>query len=224
DVDAAVAGVRIEQGGELTFDPAASRRLASTGNVVVAGTLRARPDGPDVHHVLVFEGVDESRFEGGNHTGEPVDSDVGLWVVATGVLDLQGTPKRAWTTLTAPAEAGASRIEVADATGWQVGDEIVVTPTEPTTVEGFAEHYDRREVTAVDGTTVELDAPLEFPHPAVTVKAGVTHHAEVLNLTRNVRVQGTPEGRAHVAVLEAGGPHTLSHVGLRHMGPQQPGP
>lgn len=224
DVDAAVAGVRIEAGGELTFDPAASRTLTSTGNVAVAGTLRARPESADVHHVVVFEGIDESGVEGGNHSHEPVESDVGLWVLATGVLDVLGTPKRAWTTLTGPAEAGATSITVADASGWQEGDEVVVTPTEPTTVEGFAEHYDRRVVAAVDGSTIELDDPLEFPHPAVTVRPDVTHHAEVLNLTRNVRVEGTPDGRAHVMLLGVGGAQTFSYVGLRHMGPQAPHP
>ena len=221
DVDAMVAGVRIEDTGELTFDPAASHTLTATGNVVVAGTLRARPQAADVHHVVVFEGIDESRVEGGNHSHEPVGTDVGLWVLASGLLDVVGTPKRSWTTLTGSADAGVTRISVADATGWQVGDEVVVTPTEPTTVEEFAERYDRRVVTAVEGTTVDLDTPLEFDHPAVTVRPGVTHHAEVLNLTRNVRVEGTPGGRAHVMLLGVSRPQTFSYVGLRHMGPQE---
>jgi hypothetical protein len=223
DVDPTVAGVRVEPAGELVFDPAASHTLTSTGNVTVAGALRARPHGPEVQHLVKFAGIDEDRVEGG-HAMEPVDTDVGLWVVGDGVLDVAGTPKRAWTNLTGAAEAGASSIEVADAGGWQVGDEVVVTPTEPTTVEGFAEHVDRRTVAAVRGSTVELDEPLSHPHPAVTVRPGVTHHAEVLNLSRNVRVEGEPEGRAHVVLVGVTGRQSISYLGLRHLGPQTEAP
>ncbi len=223
DVDATVAGVRIEDAGELVFDEAQSRTLTSTGNVVVGGALRARPQAADVVHRVVFERVDETRFAG-NHTMEPLDTDVGVWVVGNGVLDLQGAAKRAWTNLAGPAAAGDRSITVADATGWRIGDEIVVTPTEPTTPgeedQRYAEHHDRRTVTALQGTAVTLDEPLEFAHPAITVRPGVTHQAEVLNLTRNVVVEGTPEGRAHVMILHGGQPQHLAYVGLRHLGPQ----
>jgi hypothetical protein len=222
DVDARVAGVRIGPGGELTFDPAQSRTLESTGNVEVAGVLRARPERADLVHRLTFPGIDESAFVG-DHTMEPYETDVGLWVVAGGVLDLQGARKRPWTNRAAPADAGATTISVADPSGWQVGDEIVVTPTEPTTVDGHAEHHDRRVVTGVDGSTVGLDRPLDHSHPEVTVRPGIVHRPEVLNLTRNVRIEGTPEGRTHVIVVGAGRPQTIGFVGLRHTGPQQDG-
>jgi len=220
DVDAAVAGVQVAEGGELIFDPAASRTLTSTGNVVVAGALRARPADASIQHRVAFAGVDESRFVGG-HIMAPVDSDVGLWVVGNGVLDLVGTPRKAWTNLASAADAGDATITVADASGWLPGDEVVVTPTESTEVEGFAEHHDRRVVQAVDGAQVTLDSPLSYAHPAVTVREGVTHTAEVINLTRNVAVEGTPEGRAHLILLDIKAPQTISHVGLRHLGPQQ---
>lgn len=220
DVDAAVAGVQVAEGGELIFDPAASRTLTSTGNVVVAGALRARPADASVRHVVVFAGVDESRFVGG-HTMAPIDSDIGLWVVGNGVLDLVGTPKTAWTHLASGADARDATITVADASGWSPGDELVLTPTESTEVEGYAAHHDRRVVQAIDGAQVTLDRPLEFAHPAVTVREGVTHMPEVLNLTRNVAVEGTPDGRAHVMLLDIAAPQTISHVGLRHLGPQQ---
>ena len=223
DTDPAVAGVRVEPTGELVFDPATSHTLTATGNVIVGGALRARPQGPEVQHLVKFTGIDEGTVVGG-HDMAPVDSDVGLWVVGAGVLDVAGTPKKAWTNLTRAADTGDSTIEVVDASGWQVGDEVVVTPTEPTTVEGFPEHHDRRTVTAVQGSNVELDGPLSHPHPAVTVRPGVTHHAEVLNLSRNVRIEGTPDGRAHVLLVGLAGKQTISYLGLRHLGPQQPGP
>lgn len=44
--------------------------------------------------------------------------------------------------------------------------------------------------------------------------------AEVLNLTRNVVIAGTPRGRAHVIFL-IDRPQTVKNVELRHMGPRQ---
>ena len=70
---------------------------------------------------------------------------------------------------------GDRSITVDDAAGWQVGDEIVVTPTEPTTVGGPLgasrppdDHQRRRH-------RIGLDRRLEYDHPAVTVRPGVTH-------------------------------------------------
>lgn len=219
DVDAAVDGVRITPGGELVFDPAQSRTLRSTSNVQVDGALRMRPSDPSHAHRLVFEGVDESAFVG-DHTHTPLATDVGLWVLGEGVVDLAGTPKTAWTHAVGPLEPGATTVDVVDATGWRVGDEIVVTPTEPTTVDGYAEHHDRRTIRAIRGNRVTLDRALAHPHPEVTVREGVVHRAEVLNLTRNVSVEGTEGGRAHVMIL-ARTPQHLYYAGLVHMGPQQ---
>lgn len=219
DVDADVDGVRITPDGELVFDPAQSRTLRSTSNVQVDGALRMRPSDPSHAHRLVFEGVDEGAFVGG-HTHAPVPTDVGLWVMGQGLVDLAGTPKTAWTHAAGALESGARTVDVADATGWQVGDEIVVTPTEAPTVEGYADHHDRRTISSITGNTVTLDRPLEHPHPEVTVREGAVHRAEVLNLTRNVSVEGTEGGKAHIMIL-AQVPQNLYYTGLVHMGPQQ---
>jgi G8 domain len=220
DVDARVAGVQIEPDGALVFDPAASRTLRTDANVVVRGRLQIRPADPGVVHQVEFVDVDEGRFEGG-HTETPFDTDVGLWVLDAGLLDLQGSPKTSWTRLTGAVERGATTISVEDAIGWRAGDEIVVTPTEPTTVPDHWLHHDRRTIASVDGTNVTLREALEFPHPEVTVRPGVTYRAEVLNLTRNVLLQGTPEGRSHVIMLAATQAQNIGYVGLRHMGPRQ---
>ena len=132
DVDARVAGVRIDPEGAVVFDPAASRTLTSDRNILVSGVIKAHPANPDVVHTIQFVEVDESGFEGG-HTETPFDTDVGLWVISAGAIDLQGTRKTAWTNLTGAAEAGATTISVDVADGWRPGDEIVITPTEPTT-------------------------------------------------------------------------------------------
>jgi hypothetical protein len=218
DVDAQVASLTISSVGTLAFDPMDERTLESAGNVVVQGRLVMRPATATAVHRLVFTGVDERRFAGGGM--DPLDSDVGLWVMDAGVLDAAGTPKRAWSRLTGRARAGTSSITVADGTGWQAGDEIVVTPTERPSVHEHHLHHDRRRIVSISGTTVALDTPLAFPHPAVEVAPGRTMRAEVLNLTRNVRIEGTPNGRAHVFIRA--GRQTISHVEIAHVGPRQP--
>jgi Right handed beta helix region len=220
DVDASVAGVRIEPAGDLVFDPAARLRLRSTGNIVVHGRLQLHPADPRIVHEIEFIDVDESRFRGG-HTDTPFDEDVGLWVMGAGLLDARGSNKTSWTHLTGEAAAGDRTITVDDAEGWRAGDEIVVTPTEPATVTDHFAHHDRRTIESVDGTEIRLDEPLDHPHPSVTVREGVTHRAEVLNLTRNVLLQGTPDGRSHVIMHATTEPQNIGYVGLRHMGPRK---
>jgi hypothetical protein len=222
DVDTQVAGVKILPTGLLSYDPNVSHTLSSSGNVHVEGKLSMRPSGPAVQHLLAFVGIDEGRFVG-DHTETPLDSDVGVWVTGAGVLDLVGTSKTAWTHLAAEANSGASTITVDDASGWQAGDEIVVTPTEQgdSTDHPHWKHHDRRVITSVSGNQVSLDKALDFSHPFVTVRSGVTHAAEVLNLGRNVRIEGTEGGRTHVQFLHAGAPQTLGWFALRHVGPRK---
>ncbi len=223
DVDTKVAGVNIHPGARLAWDPGTAHTLQSTGNVVVHGTLQMRPANPGVQQVLTFAGVDEEAYTGG-HTMEPLAEDVGLWVTHDGIADIAGAAKTPWTRLMGGADAGATSITVEEAEGWQVGDEIVVAPSEPATVDEHWEHNDRTTITAVSGTTITLADALAHPHPAVTVREGVTHTAEVLNLSRNVRLEGTEDGRAHVMFVHLTKPQNLSHLAIRHMGPRQGGP
>jgi hypothetical protein len=223
DTDARVAGVSIAPGAKLVFDPGASHRLESTGNVVVEGQLVLRPASAAVEHRLVFPGVRESRFVGGGM--DVKDSDIGLWVMGRGRLDLQGASRRPWTRAAGALAAGTTRIALQeDPTGWRKGDELVVTPTiAPTGPESdkSTAAYDTAQVAAVQGRTVTLSRPLRFPHPTVTVAKDRTLSAEVLNLTRNVAIEGTPAGRAHVFV-RSNVKQSLAGASIRHMGPRQP--
>jgi hypothetical protein len=224
DQDARVAGVTVQPGGELIWEPAAGRTLESSGNVVVKGRLVMQPASPTVDHALVFRDVHERRFVGGGM--DVLDTDVGLWVMEAGVLDLQGTARRAWTRVTGAVPAGATTLTLRDApTGWRQGDELVITPTLPPTGDDSFNGYDTARVQAVDGRVVTLDRPTSFPHPGVDVRvdagAGRLQTAEVLNLTRNVRIEGTPGHRSHIFVRSRR-PQSLAHAALRHLGPRQP--
>ena len=223
DIDARVAGVTVEPGGELIFQPSASRALHSTGNVVVKGRLIMRPATAEVDHLLVFEGVDEGRMVGGGM--DVVKADVGLWVMGAGTLDLAGTGRRAWTRLTGAVAAGTTRLTLKDApTGWRPGDELLVAPTlAPDQADNWTA-YSAAKVRSVSGRNVTLDQPTSFAHPAVDVVtdagAGRVQTAEVLNLTRNVRIEGTPGHRSHVFVRSSS-PQKLKGVAIRHVGPRK---
>lgn len=190
--------------------------VTTPSNVVVKGTLQMRPGA-----TLRFRDVDESAFVGGDTT-VPIDSDVGLWMLDQGKLDAQGTPKTPWTRLVSGISAGVTTFDVLDATGWQVGDEIVITATVPRSVPSFWTKDDRRTIAEINGNTVTVDSGLTNAHPAVSF-SGASYTAEVLNLTRDVVIEGTPGGRAHVIYLHQG-MEALSQIGpnyveLRHLGP-----
>lgn len=211
-------GFTVAAGEVWSFDPNVSTTVHVRGNVVVAGTLRMRPANPQVVHHLVFDNVDESRFVGGGH--QVLATDVGLWVTGDGVLDAVGSRKQAWTRVTGALLAGATTIQVADAAGWRVGDTIVVTPTAPVSTSGFWRRYDERRITGITGTRVTV-AALTENHPSVLDQRGRTHTAEVLNLSRNVRITGTEGGRAHVMMLMTRKPQVVENVELAHLGPRQ---
>ncbi|MGH3508072.1 MAG: hypothetical protein ACRDO2_12795, partial [Nocardioidaceae bacterium] len=86
--------VEIAPGAVLEFDPDVSTTLTLTGNMLVLGVLRMRPSRPDVVHRLRFVDIDEAAFEGDSMG--PLESDVGLWVMDRGALDLRGTSRTGW--------------------------------------------------------------------------------------------------------------------------------
>jgi len=214
------AGFTVPAGKVWELDPAVSTTVRTPANVVVAGRLRMRPAGPGVVHHLLFTDVDEAAFVGGGDS--VLASDVGLWVIGDGVLDTAGSAKQAWSRLTGPALAGATTIRVTDASGWRVRDTIAIAPTAPVTTSGFWRRYDVRTITGIAGATLTV-AALAEDHPSVLDRAGHTHTAEVLNLTRNVRITGTPGGRAHVMLLAARQRQSMAYVELAHLGPRQGG-
>ena len=220
DLDAArVAGIHVEAGASLVFAPTRRVGVESTANVVVDGTLQMRPASPAIVHTLRFTGVDESKFVGGGM--RPLESDVGLWVTGDGRLDLEGSRKLGWTRLAGALGAGANRLELQqDPTGWQVGDEVSIAPTDKPSRNNPPDpafnNFDERTITAVSGRTLTLNAPAGHAHPQVNNQ----WTAEVLNLTRNVRIEGTAKGRSHV-FIHSSAPQHVDYVGIRYMGPRK---
>jgi hypothetical protein len=79
--------------------------------------------------------------------------------------------------------------------------------------------YDWARITAVNGTTVSLDRRLGSDHPTTALPNGQTMTAEVMNLTRNVRIEGTPSGYTHT-FFHSTSPQDLSYTQLRYVGPR----
>jgi hypothetical protein len=216
DTAAAARGITIRPGATLVFAPETAVTVESSRNVVVEGRLTMRPASPAVTHVLRFVGIDERNFVGGGDN--VLDSDIGLWIVGAGKLDAVGSSKTSWTRDAAPVAAGATTIELQEPpTGWQPGDEISIAPTEhPGVGNPSWNGFDQRTITAVSGNTVTFSGGAAREHPIVNGTWG----AEVMNLTRNVRIEGTPSGRTHV-MFTAQVPQTITNVALRFTGPRK---
>src|SRR5690606_33041370 len=91
------------------------------------------------------------------------------------------------TKLSATDEAGSNGIQVLDASGWRVGDEIVLASTD----------YDPRQaevrtITALRGNSLTLDRPLEYMHFG-KVTFDVDERGEVGLLTRNIKLQASAD-------------------------------
>lgn len=220
DEDVQVAGLTVSDAGSLMFSPDASHTLTSTGNIVVHGQLTMRPAAADVTHTIAFADVDEQSFVGGGMA--PLDTDVGLWVTDHGEVDLMGTPRSGWGRAADSLRTGMTTITLSsEPLGWRAGDELVVTPTGAPRDETSEEGFETVVVVSVSGRTVQLRDAMRVDHPAVALRDGRIMTAEVLNLTRNVRIEAMPDGRAHV-MFHADRPQSIRFVGFRHLGPRQP--
>jgi hypothetical protein len=221
DRAALAGGFTVPAGQIWEFAPDQNVTIEAGKNVVVEGLLRMRPNSANVQHLLQFVNINEAAFVGGGMS--VLASDVGLWVTGAGQLDLQGSRRAGWTRLSGSVDTGATQITLADApSGWQVGDQISIAPTGATTSRGFSTQFDERKISAISGKAVTLDAGLSYSHPMVNGK----WTAEVMNLTRNVRIEGqggngpvpsATNGRGHVFVMSSK-PQTIKYIQIRNMG------
>lgn len=159
-------------------------------------------------------------------TGGPDDPDVmGMGRAVLGVMggDLVlfgAATGPAWTRLVDHGRAGDTVLHVEDATGWAIGDRIVVASTDFEQWEGpqgDASSRDRqveeRTVTAVDGARLTLDRPLAFFHVGRVETVGgvvVDARAEVGRLTRNVVVEGDPASLDAASARHRFGGHVMA--------------
>jgi cell migration-inducing and hyaluronan-binding protein len=152
-----------------------------------------------------------------NVPGENVNTmgDRGI-ILMRGTLNLHGDRENSWTKLARTAEAGSSEIELLDATGWRVGDEIVLASTDFN-----PRQAERRNIASVDGNRLTLDRPLDYMHFG-EITFGVDQRGEVGLLTRNIRIQASEDSEqtyfgGHIMAM-AGSEMYVDSVELTRMG------
>src|SRR5690606_37079387 len=108
-------------------------------------------------------------------------------MISGGTLNLHGDRTHTWTKLSKTADAGANSIEVLNAAGWKVGDQIVLASTD-----FDPRQAEKRTITAVRGNTLTLDRPLQYMHFG-KITFDVDQRGEVGLLTRNIKIQASED-------------------------------
>src|SRR3954470_22754482 len=104
-----------------------------------------------------------------------------------GTLNLHGDRTNSWSKLANTAAAGSSTIEVLNAAGWRVGDEIVLASTDYD-----PRQAERRNIAAISGNTITLDKKLDYMHFG-KITYDVDERGEVGLLTRNIKIQASAD-------------------------------
>jgi len=145
--------------GELMFDPTRNASVltssiiwARLGNIT-AGNATA----PFLQPILI--NMTGTRTSQQLIIDANIDSSSNILAV-TGSLRLYGSqPAKTWTKLSVSANVGDTTIYLADNVDWNIGDNIVIAPTE-----GDPNAFETKTITAVGGNTLMLDSPLQNFH------------------------------------------------------------
>jgi hypothetical protein len=108
-------------------------------------------------------------------------------MISGGTLNLHGSTTNTWSKLSATANAGATSIQVLDAKGWKVGDEIVLASTD-----FDPRQAERRTISAIRGNNITLDKKLDYMHFG-KITFDVDERGEVAMLTRNIKIQASAD-------------------------------
>ena len=184
--------------GKLAFADEGDLSLTTEWIYVAGGELEiGTAERPHTHQASITF-TDEVKGENINTMG-----DRGIMMLR-GTLNLHGNRSHTWSKLAATAAAGATSIQVLDASGWRAGDEIVLASTDFN-----PRQAERRTITAVDGTTLHFAQPLEYMHFG-QITYGVDERGEVAMLTRNIRIQASED-----AATSYFGGHVMAMAGSR---------
>src|SRR6185437_14197652 len=152
-----------------------------------------------------------------NVPGEDINTmgDRGIMML-NGTLELHGDRTNTWTKLARTAKAGASKIDVLNASQWRKGDVIVLASTD------FDPHQaEERTIAAVSGNAITLDKPLQYMHFG-EITYGVDERGEVGLLTHNIKIQASADAAktyfgGHIMAM-AGSQVHVSGIELNRMG------
>lgn len=187
--------VSIPSGVEVVFD-AVSARIKT---INLEGTFTFSREKNTQLNVETFFSQASSRFEIGT-ADEPIPPGIKaqVTIIDEGPIDLEedyaqiskgmmlmgevrvyGTEKTSWLPLVSFPKIGDSSISLEEVpAGWEVGDDIVITGTEPDNPESD----EKRKIAEMSGTSVVLDEPLTRDH--ISPREDLKVH--VANLSRNI--------------------------------------
>ena len=143
----------------------------------------------------------------------------------SGRMEIHGSPMtRTWMKLAEDAKAGATTVRLPEiASGWRVGDDVLMTATErangsgsfrPGPDRGKQPRSEERVITAIDGTTLTLNVPLKFAH-----QGSGQFRGEIANLSRNVIVESAdPRGVRGHTVFHKFSKGGISYARFAHLG------
>src|ERR1044071_5222219 len=174
--------------GKLSFADNKDLEL-TTEWVMVHGELESGTEAKPHTHQATITLTDNVKDEDFGGLGGKDRSDRGIMLMG-GTLNLHGDRQNTWTKLARTAEAGSNSIQVLNAAGWRVGDEIVLASTD------FDPHQaERRIISAIRGNAITLDKNLDFMHFG-KITFDVDERGEVGLLTRNIRIQASADAEA----------------------------
>ena len=128
--------------------------------------------------------VKDEDISGVGGTTDHVDRGI---MLMGGTLNLHGDRQNTWTKLARTAEAGSNSIQVLNAAGWRVGDEIVLASTD-----FDPRQAERRTISAISGNTITLDKKLDYMHFG-KITFDVDERGEVGMMTRNIKLQASAD-------------------------------
>ncbi len=195
--------------GKLSFSDSSDVEL-STEWILLRGELQAGSESNPHRRNATITLTNNVPDENINGMG-----DRGILIVG-GVLSLHGDRENSWTKLAETAEAGSTRIEVLDADGWRVGDEIVLASTD-----FDPRQAETRHIAAIRRNVLTLDQPLEYMHYG-EITFDIDERGEVGMLTRNIKVQASADADdsyvgGHIMAMD-GSTMNVSGIELYRMG------
>jgi cell migration-inducing and hyaluronan-binding protein len=172
--------------GKLSFADNADLEL-TTEWIMLHGELEIGTEARPHTRTATITLTDDIKDEDMSGLGGTSDrSDRGIMLMG-GTLNLHGNRTNSWTKLSKTADAGSNSIEVLNAAGWRVGDEIVLASTD-----FDPRQAERRTISAIRGNTITLDKKLDFMHFG-KITFDVDERGEVGMLTRNIRIQASAD-------------------------------
>ncbi|WP_082384536.1 G8 domain-containing protein [Erythrobacter sp. SG61-1L] len=196
--------------GKLTFADERDLDLVTDWIFVSGGEVQIGTEDRPFQHNAKITLTDAVPGEDVNTMG-----DRGI-ILLRGTLNMHGNRDHTWTKLSSTAEAGATSIEVLDASEWRTGDEIVLASTDFN-----PRQAERRTITRVSGNKISFAEPLVYMHYG-EITFGVDERGEVALLTRNIKVQASEDAAesyigGHIMAM-AGSKLYVDGVELNRMG------